>query len=475
MMLFAISSSFITMFIGWEMLGIMSYLLIGFWYNKESPPTAARKAITTMLIGDVLMLIGIIIIGASYGTFEFSSILALPNSPALDIALILILIAALTKSAQFPFHEWLSDAMEGPTPVSAFLHSSTMVKAGVFLIAVLLPLYAQAGLLNVILVFGVISALVGVSNALTEHHIKKVLAYSTIEDLGLMFIALGFNAFYAAMIFFFVQTFYKALLFMSAGSVMRANEEREDITTIYGASVNKSIFYTMLIGVVSIAGIFPLSGFFGKGVVDAAVSQNIIMYIAILLIEIGTSVYIFRWLFITSRRSYEHEGSAIIDYNSVPKPMILAAYILAVFTVVASVAYFYLPNYLASGTASFSQITILTAVAVNVMAIIGFLVAYRIYRQGHRLHILSTNKSMYSALHNSDAVNKAYMYIVKAFTVAAGVTGNGDFDLDRTTYGGANIVMGVSNRLKRIENGQLNLYVLGFVIGLIILILAFVV
>ena len=183
MMLFAISASFITMFIAWEMLGITSYLLIGFWYWKEKPPAAARKAITIILTGDIMMLAAILTIGATLHSFEFSTLLALVSSPVVPvfaIVLILILFAAFTKSAQFPFHEWLPDAMEGPTPVSAFLHSSTMVKAGVFLIMVLYPIYAAAGLLPLILVFGLITTVLGVTNALAERHIKKILAYSTI-------------------------------------------------------------------------------------------------------------------------------------------------------------------------------------------------------------------------------------------------------------------------------------------------------
>ncbi|MFI5412324.1 MAG: NADH-quinone oxidoreductase subunit L [Candidatus Micrarchaeales archaeon] len=472
MMLFAISSNLITMFIAWEMLGITSYMLIGFWYQKEKAPTAARKAITTILIGDIAMLIGILIIGATYGTFEFSALLSLPASSSLSIGLVLILIGAFTKSAQFPFHEWLPDAMEGPTPVSAFLHSSTMVKAGVFLIAVLLPLYVEAGLLDLILVVGIISALLGVSNALAEKHIKKVLAYSTIEDLGLMFIALGLNAFVAAMMLFFVQTFYKALLFMNAGSIMKANDEREDIYHIYGATVNKSVFITLLIGVLSIAGIFPLSGFFGKNLLESS-ANNIAVYLLLLVIELGTSLYIFRWLFVMMKKSYESEGAVTINYKSLPKTMIIPTYVLAILVVGGSAFYTTLPTYLSTGSLSYSSITIESAAIGTVVALLGIIIAYRIYKQGHRMHFASTNKTAFSILYNSTIVNGAYLRLIEVFTYLGGVIGYNDFAFDKSTYGLAQATVSSGNILKKIVNGQLNLYVLGFVLGLMLLLVAF--
>ena len=174
MMLFAIAGDFITMLIGWELLGITSYLLIGFWYGKEGSATAARKAITTILIGDILMFSAMIIIWSSYHTFSFALILQQSTTSGLmPIALLLIIFAVFTKSAQFPFHEWLPDAMKGPTPVSAFLHSSTMVKAGVFLVAVLLPLFIAYHMLNIFLIFGLVTAALGVLNAISRIQHKK--------------------------------------------------------------------------------------------------------------------------------------------------------------------------------------------------------------------------------------------------------------------------------------------------------------
>jgi NADH-quinone oxidoreductase subunit L len=474
MILFAISANFITMFIAWEMLGLTSYMLIGFWYKKEHAPTAARKAITTILIGDILMLIGILLIGATYGTFEFSTILATPASPSLTIALVFILFAAFTKSAQFPFHEWLSDAMEGPTPVSAFLHSSTMVKAGVFLIAVLLPLYVSANLLPVILAIGLVSALIGVSNALTDRHIKKILAYSTIEDLGLMFVALGLGSLPAAIALFFVQTFYKALLFMSAGAIMKANDDKEDIYKIYGASLNRYLFAAMAIGVLSIAGIFPLSGFFGKAMVESAAMPNIIAYTLILIVELGTGLYIFRWMFVVSRKSYEQSSMLKLNYGSIPKSMTAPMYMLAAAVIVASVAYLYLPGYTNGSSSGINIANIATGFVGMFASIIGIVIAYRVYAQGHRLHLASTSPNLFSAVHNSVVTNAFYSRVTRSFAYAGGLVGYNDFAFDKVTYGFAQALISTGNLIRRVENGQTNTYLLGFVIGMTVLLLAFI-
>lgn len=477
MLLFSISASFITMFIAWEMLGITSYLLIGFWYKREKAPTAARKAITTILIGDIAMLVAILLIGVSYGSFDFSTVLQAPvASVYLKPALLLILIGAFTKSAQFPFHEWLADAMEGPTPVSAFLHSSTMVKAGVFLVAVLLPLYAKANMLPIILIFGMISALVGVSNALTERHIKKILAYSTIEDLGLMFVALGLNALVAAMMLFFFQAFYKALAFMGAGVVMRANSEKEDLYEVHGSASDKILFSAALVSVLSIAAIFPISGFFGKAMVEsAAFSSNLMVYGLLLLIGFGTSVYIFRWLIIPARApsASNGNGSLAIMYKSTPIWMRMAMIILAILAVVVSYLYLYLPGFISQQTLQYTPISLSGALIGMAVSVAGIVVAYYIYRLGNRVYVSSTNPLLYKIAYNSVLVNAAYMWATRAFMSAAAVIGWMDIASDRSTYLISNMVIRTGHVGKRLVNGQVNLYVLAFVAGLLAILLIF--
>ncbi len=474
MMLLAISASLITMFIAWEMLGVTSYLLIGFWYWKEKPPAAARKAITIILIGDMLMLVGILLIGITYGTFEFSALFSAAPTPALDTALLLILLAAFTKSAQFPFHEWLPDAMEGPAPVSAFLHSSTMVKAGVFLIAVLLPLYISAGLLPVMLIFGLISAILGVSNALAERHIKKILAYSTIEDLGLMFVALGLGSLFGAMLLFFVQTFYKGLLFMGAGSLMRANNEREDIFTNYSSATNKLIFVPIVIGALSMAGIFPLSGVFGKSAIaSVAEDTNILAYAVLVLLGLGSSIYIFRWLFIPMSKPFKDEKQIEVNYRITPKTMIAAAIVLAILVIIAPIFYAY-PTLLTLGIFSGSSIPLNEMAEVSVIALVGLAIAYRIYRQGHALHVASANRPLYVAFYNSIIVNGLYLYLAKAVASAADAAGYLDLKLDKLTYSASSAMLSVGSALRKLVNGQTNVYVAAFVIGIVLLLALFI-
>ncbi len=468
MMLFAISYSFITMFIAWEMLGITSYLLIGFWYRKDNAPTAARKAITTILIGDILMLMGILLIGVVYHSFDFQVVLATPVQTASVVALLLILLGAFTKSAQFPFHEWLSDAMEGPTPVSAFLHSSTMVKAGVFLIALLLPLYESAGLLPLILAIGLISAIIGASNAITERHIKKILAYSTIEDLGLMFVALGLNALPAAMLLFFVQTFYKALLFFGAGSLMKANAEEEDIYKLCCSTKNKLVFYTTAIAAVSIAGIFPLSGFFGKGAVESAAMGNIAVYAMLLVVEFATSIYIFRWLFIPMRKSYDDSIITKLSYGAIPKSMTAPAVVLAGAVISASLLYQSVISYitpLGAAAQGSAPISLADAIIANVLALAGLCTAYYIYRLGHRRFIANPNKNLFAAMYNSTIVNAAYLRIVRSVGAVAAALSALDFAFDASIYALGTAFTKAGYLARRMVNGQVNSYALAFVVG----------
>jgi NADH-quinone oxidoreductase subunit L len=468
MMLFALSASFITLLIAWEMLGITSYLLIGFWYGKELAPTAARKAITTIIIGDIAMLLAVVLIGVNYGSFDYSVVLGAPLQPALYISAVLILIAAFTKSAQFPFHEWLSDAMEGPTPVSAFLHSSTMVKAGVFLVITLWPLYQTTGLQYLILAIGLISAAIGVSNALTSHHIKKILAYSTIEDIGLMFVALGLGGVYAALVLFFVQSFYKALLFMGAGSLTKANNDESDIFKIFNSQSDKPVYAAMLVGVLSIAGIWPLSGFFGKYALSAVAQSNTLIYAVLLLLELGSSVYIFRWLFLPMRKNPKAFQQQRILYGRTPMAMVVPAMILAVLVFVALFLAYASPLVFSPSTA-FSIQNIGDALLVNVVALAGLGIAYLMYAKGYRPYLSVKNPTVFNIFNNNVITNRIYGYVCSTVLLIGKTAGLFDSDIDSTTYGFSNSVIKSGRFAKPLINGQANNYVTGFVLGIVLL------
>ncbi len=474
MMLFAMSGDFITMLIGWELLGITSYLLIGFWYAREGTADAARKAITTILIGDILMFAAIIIIWNSYHTFSFAMLLQHTTLTGnMAVALLLIIFAVFTKSAQFPFHEWLPDAMKGPTPVSAFLHSSTMVKAGVFLIAVLLPLFVAYHLLYVLLIFGIITSILGVANALAEPNIKRVLAYSTIEDLGLMFIALGLGSIVAAMMLFVVQTFYKALLFMSAGTAIKANDGEEDMERIYNNPSYMKMFIPAIIGAVSLAGLYPLSGFFGKAAV-AASTNNIVIYAILLVLELGSSIYIFRWLFVPLHKKSESKTrEANANYKTMPISMMVPIYILAIIAATSGfLVYFYLPAYLNQyGPKTFIS-TFEIAVSTLVVAG-GLLVSYALfYRRDYSA--MDRQSLVYKLLYNNLIMNELYLYSIKLVSFASNALDALDRSIYQTIKDGAHNVGAFGNIIKKVETGDTNTYIIAFIIGMVIIVAIFI-
>jgi NADH-quinone oxidoreductase subunit L len=475
MMLFAISASLLTMFIAWELLGITSYLLIGFYYRKNEPPNAARKAITTIIIGDIAMLAAIILILNAYHSLEYSVILSSPQSAQLSLAMALMLIAIFTKSAQFPFHEWLSDAMEGPTPVSSFLHSSTMVKAGVFLVIVLLPLFQESGLSNVILAVGLISALIGAGNALTERHVKKVLAYSTIEDLGLMLVALGLGSLFAAIMLFIVQTFYKAALFFSAGIIIKANDGREDLYNLYNSAYNKFIFALIAISALSIAAFPPFGGFFAKSAIEDSAMPNLAIYAVLMLIGLATSIYIFRWLILPARHNRAETGNeGFISFYVIPKSMRAPMVIMVVLIIASSAVYLYLPGYL-SGIAAPAQVNAVDAAISTIVSSIGIAAAYFIYRKNRRVYLSSTHRYIYAALHNSTITNSAYVAITAVVTYVAEAVAKFDYEFDKAVYSTASYFVAIGKAGRSMVNGQVNTYVLAFVLGIAIIAIAFLV
>jgi NADH-quinone oxidoreductase subunit L len=464
MILLAVSGGFITFFIAWEGLGITSYLLIGFWMQKDAPPYAARKAITTIVIGDIMMLSGILLIWASLNTFNFAAIISAIGAMAavpisIIVALALIIFGAFTKSAQFPFHEWLSDAMEGPTPVSAFLHSSTMVKAGVFVVIILLPIITHANLLWVLLVFGIITSIVGAFNASGSTHLKKILAYSTIEDLGLMFVALGLNAVSAAVAFFIVQAIYKALLFMNAGSIMKANNDEVDIYQVSSFSRNRLLFAVGIIGAISLAGIFPASGFFGKLLIDSAASSNATVYIILTVLDFVTGFYIFRWLFIPIGHIGKNGSAAIrAKYSALSKAMLVPQVILAAIALLLTILFLY----------ALTSVSIQAAVILTAASLFGILSAYLLFRTSpNNLWERSRSREFLS---KGFFVNKAYAYIASGIAAIAIGIESIDGAINRLVYVGAEGILRIGNSMRRTGNGIVNTYVAALAIGLVLLI-----
>jgi NADH-quinone oxidoreductase subunit L len=269
MLILVLAGNLLHLFIGWELVGLCSYKLIGFWSEKKAPGNAARKAFITTRIGDVGMLVGIMAIYAAVGSFEFDKIFAAAQAGQISdtwllVASLGLFFAAVGKSAQLPLHVWLPDAMEGPTPVSALIHAATMVAAGVYLVGRMLPIFPPEALM-VVAVIGAVTALMAGLIALAQNDIKKVLAYSTVSQLGFMFLGLGCGAYHAGLFHLTTHAFFKALMFLGSGSVIHACHHEQDMRKMGGLLKKLPITgITFGIGVLAIAG-FPLtSGYFSK-------------------------------------------------------------------------------------------------------------------------------------------------------------------------------------------------------------------
>ncbi|HEY7131002.1 MAG TPA: NADH-quinone oxidoreductase subunit L, partial [Candidatus Limnocylindrales bacterium] len=272
MLLLVLADSFLVVFVAWELVGLSSYLLIGFWKHKPSAALAAKKAFLVNRVGDVGFALGIMAIFVSTGTLNIrdsiASLTAEGAQPLIPIWIIALLVfaGAMGKSAQFPLHVWLPDAMEGPTPVSALIHAATMVNAGVYLVARTNPIFASApDAMVIVAAIGIFTAILAASIAMTQTDIKRVLAYSTLSQLGYMFASLGVGAFTAAIFHLMTHGFFKGLLFLGSGSVIHAVHEEQDMRRMGGLKAKiPQTYRTMLIGSIAIAGIPPLAGFFSK-------------------------------------------------------------------------------------------------------------------------------------------------------------------------------------------------------------------
>ncbi|SDZ45979.1 NADH-quinone oxidoreductase subunit L [Evansella caseinilytica] len=294
------------LFIFWELVGLCSYLLVGFWYFKPEAAAAAKKAFLTTRIGDVGLLIGLVLLFNAVGSFEYSAVYSaveagLVGDTMVTIIAICIFLGAVGKSAQFPLHVWLPDAMEGPTPVSALIHAATMVAAGVYLVGVMYPVFlASSTAMTVVAYTGAITAIFAATIALVNTDIKRILAYSTISQLGYMMLALGTGGYVAGLFHLMTHAFFKALLFLGAGSVIFALHHRQDIRKMGGLWKRMKVTsVTFLIGALAIAGIFPLAGFWSKEGILAAAWEGGDMFLFIIAVVTAfmTAFYMFRLFF----------------------------------------------------------------------------------------------------------------------------------------------------------------------------------
>ncbi|MBI2755739.1 MAG: NADH-quinone oxidoreductase subunit L [Chloroflexi bacterium] len=336
-----LANNLLFLFISWELVGLSSYLLIGFWYQKPEAWIAAKKAFITTRIGDIGFLIGLLILWNVGGSLQFTDLFeqadlrsgalfnaSLLGQPVLFWACLGLFAGAVGKSGQFPLHVWLPDAMEGPTPVSALIHAATMVAAGVYLVARTFPLFeAVPQALSVVAFIGGFTAIFAGTMGLVNNDMKRVMAFSTVSQLGYMMLALGAGSIAAAMFHLFTHAFFKALLFLSAGSVIHATETN-DVREMGGLRRKMPItFATMLIGSLSLAGFPLLSGFWSKDEILVAASENanVVLFAFAMLTVFLTAFYTFRMFFLTFAGAYRghhhpHESPPVMTV-----PLILLA------------------------------------------------------------------------------------------------------------------------------------------------------
>ena len=339
MLLLVMSANFLVMFFGWELVGLSSYLLISFWSEKKEAAKAGNKAFVLNRIGDFGFLIALMMILNTYDTFSFKTVFAttLINQPQnLDLIVVFLMIGAFGKSAQFPLFSWLPDAMEGPTPASALIHAATMVTAGVFMLVRISPLLQFSELSSILIIsIGLLTALISAFAAINQNDIKKVLAYSTISQLGFMFIAIGAGAYVAAIFHLVTHAFFKALLFLGAGAVIHEMHHEQNIQKMGGLKKKMPLTAAMMgIGTLAISGIPPLAGFWSKDEILASTFANGGIYYGFwalsLLAAFMTAFYMGRhWLLIF----HKEPTNNIDDVHEAPKMMTRPLLLLGIFSI----------------------------------------------------------------------------------------------------------------------------------------------
>ena len=341
MLLLVLGSNYVVLFIGWEGVGLCSYLLIGFWFTNANYASAAKKAFVMNRIGDLGFLLAVFFIYSTFGSVEFANVFPqaalLPSgSTILVVITLLLFVGATGKSAQLPLFTWLPDAMAGPTPVSALIHAATMVTAGIYMIARSNILFTLAPLtMNIVAIVGLSTAIVAALIAITQNDIKKVLAYSTVSQLGYMFLGLGVGAYTGAFFHVITHAFFKALLFLGAGSVIHAMHHEQDMRNMGGLKSKLPItFFTMLMGTIAISGLPPFSGFFSKDEILAHVYEhNPTLWVIGVIGAMLTAFYMFRMLFLTFWGSFRGTKEQEKHLHESPKSMTIPLVVLAILSV----------------------------------------------------------------------------------------------------------------------------------------------
>lgn len=503
MLLLVLADNFLLMFVGWEGVGLCSYFLIGFWFEEDANAAAGRKAFVVNRIGDFGFLIGLFLIFLHFGSFNFETVfsqaaLNIDQKTATAIALLLF-VGAVGKSAQIPLYVWLPDAMAGPTPVSALIHAATMVTAGVYMVArshVIFMFSTTA--LSVVALIGVATALLAATIALVNNDIKRVLAYSTISQLGYMFLACGVGAFSAGIFHLSTHAYFKALLFLSAGSVMHALANETDMTRMGGLKSRLPVtFKLFLVGALALAGVPFLSGFFSKDEILWRTLSSPVggfsFWLAGAVVAGLTAFYIFRLFYLTFYGKLRASEKIALQIHESPRVMTVPMYILAGLSVVGGLVgiphvfnrfdHFLQPvfsRYVAQNVTELKpallnfELSLMGISTVIVLMGIGF--AFQLYVQKTNLpeEIADKFKGLYHFLRKKWYVDEIYdILIVRPFNFLSEVILWRWFDvllIDGLVNKLAIIIGKSSNIVRKLQTGLVQNYALSILVGVVLLI-----
>ncbi|MCK9203322.1 MAG: NADH-quinone oxidoreductase subunit L [Bacteroidales bacterium] len=494
-----VATNIFQMYVFWELVGVSSYLLIGFYYTKDSAVAASKKAFIVTRFADLGFLIGILMLSYVTGTFDFITLTG-PDSPALTSgqgvwflglstmtwSMIFVFMGGAGKSAMFPLHIWLPDAMEGPTPVSALIHAATMVVAGVYLVARLFPIYVFSApvALDIVMWVGAFSSIFAAIIACTQYDIKRVLAYSTISQIGLMMFGLGVSGYggheglgyMASMFHLFTHAFFKALLFLGAGAIIHAVHSNY-MNDMGGLHKNLPITHaTFLIACLAIAGVPPLAGFFSKDEILAAGSErSLLLYWVEMIVSGLTAFYMFRLYFsIFWGKKQEYHQTP----HEAPKTMTIPLMILALGALLAGLIPF--SNFVTSDRLPFvSHLDMGIAIPAVLVGLTGIVVAAFFYLKETDIpdKVFKALGSFSQAAFHKFYIDELYLFITKKIIfnyISRPVAWFDRHIVDGAMNGLAYITNETSDRIKKLQSGQLQQYALVFISGALLLVLLFV-
>lgn len=479
-----VAVNFLQLYFFWELVGLCSYLLIGFYYHKISAREAAKKAFMTTRVGDFGLLLGILLLQLTFGTLDFQALQsAVPayvvqcGTGFLTVIALLLFVGPIGKSGQFPLHVWLPDAMEGPTPVSALIHAATMVVAGVYLVGRAMFLFAEVPVvMNFIAWTGGFTAIFAASIAITQRQIKRILAYSTVSQLGYMMLALGAGSLTSSFFHLMTHAFFKAMLFLSAGAVMHAMAEEADIFKMGGLRKKLPVtFAAMTIGVLAIAGIPPFAGFFSKDeILAAAAAVSTPLYVLAVVTAFMTAFYMARLLFVTfmgepaSREAYDHA-------HEVGWFMRLPLLVLAVLSVFSGMwgYIFGFGEWVRFGAAAHEGIDWAIAGSSTVLAVLAMGLAWKIYvaKSWDADELAARCGILYRLSFHKFYIDEIYAAMIKVLVdgIARVLYWLDVYIVDGIVNGLGGVVRLASGWLSPAENGQAQSYAGVYLCGVIIL------